>query len=159
MHSIQDIVSDVVFQLLNSSMSHSTTKTSSYTISKYSRAYPVKRTIAKSQLLSDASPETMQEWQHFTNPTLRLLLDMKISQNKELESVRLRIIWSINPTVDAEVGQQDVVFASFSSLMWPSIPADNMLIVKMHGRKIWISCRSRLSQLLLPENIKLKVCL
>lgn len=140
-------------------MNHSTTKTSTYTISKYSRAYPVKRTLEKYQLSSDAGPETMQEWQHFTNPTLRLLLDMKIARNKKLESVRLRIIWSINPTVDAEVGQQDVVFASFSSLVWPSIPADNMLIVNIHGRKIWISCHSRLSQLLLPENTKLKVYL
>ncbi|KAF8197849.1 hypothetical protein BJ912DRAFT_46598 [Pholiota molesta] len=65
----------------------------------------------------------MQEWQHFTNPTLRLLLDMKISQTKELESVRLRIIWSINPTVDAEVGQQDVVFEDMDLLSFSSITA------------------------------------
>lgn len=97
-------------------MSHSTTKSSSYVLSKYSRAYPVKKSQkATRPHSSTAAPEqTMPEWQHYTNPVIRVLVDTKIATNKDIESVRLRIIWQINPSEDAEPGQQDVVFASFS---------------------------------------------
>lgn len=37
------------------------------------------------------------EWQHFVNPVLELVLDIKKSRlNNELESVRLRILWNMD---------------------------------------------------------------
>lgn len=90
-------------------MSHSTTGTSSYILTKYSRSYPVKRTLQKAQIGSQSGPEIAQEWQHFTNPTIRLVLDVKTSSIGEMESVRLRIIWQL----DAGFNQPDVSFASF----------------------------------------------
>ena len=97
-------------------MSHSTTKNSSYTLSKYSRAYPVKRNerAARPHSSTAAPEQAMPEWQHYTNPVIRAIVDTKIATNKDIESVRLRIVWQINPSEDAEPGQQDVVFASSS---------------------------------------------
>ncbi|KIM45306.1 hypothetical protein M413DRAFT_24540 [Hebeloma cylindrosporum] len=89
-------------------MSHSTTGTSSYILTKYSRSYPVKRTLQKAQISSQIGPETAQEWQHFINPTIRLVLDVKASSIGELESVRLRILWQL----DAGSNQPDISFAS-----------------------------------------------
>lgn len=91
-------------------MSHSTTKTSSYALSKYSRAYPGRRNLQNPSVT--APEQIIQEWQHYTNPVIRVLLDTKLSRNKDVESVRLRILWQINPGDEAEPGQQDVVFAS-----------------------------------------------
>jgi len=90
-------------------MSHSTTGTSSYILTKYSRSYPVKRTLQKAQIGLKSGPETAQEWQHFTNPTIRLVLDVKTSGIGEAQSVRLRILWQM----DVELNQPDVSFASF----------------------------------------------
>lgn len=96
-------------------MSHSNTFTSSYSLSKYSRSYPVKRTTALKTHLG-AKPETQvtPEWQHFTNPIIRLVLDVKMTTKKELESVRLRIIWEMNNGPDTNQGQP-VVFASLAA--------------------------------------------
>jgi hypothetical protein len=77
-------------------MTHSTTKTSSYTLSKYSRSYPT-------------SAQTYSGWQHFTNPEIRLLLDVTKGSNSELQEVRLRVLWNINNGGD---NQSQVVFAS-----------------------------------------------
>lgn len=72
-------------------MAHSTTSTSSFILHKYSKSYP-KLGSTQSQLVPDNS-----DWQHFTNPTIRLVLDIrKLTSNGELESVRLRVIWCIN---------------------------------------------------------------
>lgn len=95
-------------------MSHSTTGTSSYILTKYSRSYPIKRTLHKAQISSQSGPETAQEWQHFTNPTIRLVLDVKTSNTGEMESVRLRILWQL----DAGFNQPDVSFASFLILCY-----------------------------------------
>lgn len=82
-------------------MSFSTTTTSSaYVLSKYSKSYPT-------------SAESSAEWQHFVNPVIRLVLDVrKRSDGGELESVRLRILWSMNS--DDATGANDVVFVSQS---------------------------------------------
>lgn len=76
-------------------MSHSTTATSTYVLTKYSKSYP-----------TAAQPDTT-EWQHFTNPTMRLVLDMK--KGTELESVRLRILWSMDSLASSD--PREVVFA------------------------------------------------
>ena len=87
-------------------MSMSTTSTATYILAKYSRAYP---TSASSTQEIDA------EWQHFTNPTVRLILDMKKSGNGELESYRVRILWSLNTGQDGmDIDQRDVLFVSHS---------------------------------------------
>lgn len=79
-------------------MAHSTTATSTYPLAKYSRSYPTQESQAS-------------EWQHFTNPVIRLVLDVK--KATQLESVRLRILWSMDPThVASNSDQTEMVFAS-----------------------------------------------
>ena len=90
-------------------MPHSTTGTTSYVLVKYSRAYPTKRTIQN----TESGSELASEWQHFTNPTIRLVLDATRSSKESIESVRLRILWQINFEQDpGSNNQPDVVFAS-----------------------------------------------
>ncbi|KAL1755125.1 hypothetical protein FB107DRAFT_214227 [Schizophyllum commune] len=88
-------------------MSFSTTTTSSaYVLSKYSKSYPT-------------SAEPSAEWQHFVNPVIRLVLDVrKRSDGGELESVRLRILWSMNS--DDATGSNDVVFEDLELLSFAS---------------------------------------
>lgn len=93
-------------------MSRSTTGTSTYILSKYSRSYPTKRTINKNQTQSQNGPEAMSEWQHFTNPIIRLVLDVKTSNSAEIESVRLRIMWQMNSDTDNDSNDSAVAFAS-----------------------------------------------
>jgi hypothetical protein len=84
-------------------MAHSTTATSTYVLAKYSRSYPTQ----------ESQPS---EWQHFTNPVIRLVLDVK--KATELESVRLRILWSMDPAhVASDSDQREMVFASSMDTM------------------------------------------
>ncbi|KAK0455035.1 hypothetical protein EV421DRAFT_1896925 [Armillaria borealis] len=89
-------------------MSTSTTATSTFTLQKYSRSYP---TSAGS------------EWQHFTNPTIRLVLDAKNASGGDLESVRLRIIWTMDngDPMDTTAGNQ-VLFEDLDLLSFSSLP-------------------------------------
>lgn len=99
---------------LRSFMSTSTTATSTFTLQKYSRSYP---TSAGS------------EWQHFTNPTIRLVLDAKNASGGDLESVRLRIIWTMDngDPMDTTAGNQ-VLFVRISrSNSQPSFTDRNTL--------------------------------
>lgn len=64
-------------------MSLSTTATNTHLLAKYSRSYP-------------SRPESAQEWQHFVNPVIRLVLDVKKSAKNDLESVRLRVLWFLD---------------------------------------------------------------
>jgi hypothetical protein len=97
-------------------MSRSTTGTSSYILSKYSRSYPLaakpKRTINNTQTQTQPGLETTSEWQHFTNPVIRLVLDVKTSSSAEIESVRLRIMWHINSDIENDSNNSAVTFAS-----------------------------------------------
>ena len=77
-------------------MAHSTTATSSYSLSKYSRSYPT-------------SAQTYADWQHFTNPEIRLVLDVERSVNSELQGIRLRVLWHMK---DCDSQQPQVLFAS-----------------------------------------------
>lgn len=86
-------------------MSHSTTSTTSYVLTKYSRAYP---TLATKN-------EAEAEWQHFTNPVIRLVLDVVKKEGGELESYRVRVLWTLSSgtTSDAmDVDQREIVFVS-----------------------------------------------
>src|SRR5258705_2242505 len=88
-------------------MLHSTTSTGSYTLTKYSRSHP-------SSVVQQAQNTTADfEWQHFVNPVIKLVLDIKKSTSGVLESVRLRIIWNMNyGPDDMDIDQRDVVFVS-----------------------------------------------
>lgn len=92
-------------------MSHSTTTTSTYLLQKYSKSYP--KTGTQSNIQSS-------EWQHFTNAIIRLALDIKKAEDGQLESVRLRILWSMNPTDDGS-DQNDVVFVRSSSSFFETV--------------------------------------
>lgn len=56
--------------------------------------------------------ELASDWQHFTNPVIRLVLDVKSTGDGEIQSVRLRILWQINTDFDAASNQADMIFAS-----------------------------------------------
>jgi hypothetical protein len=84
-------------------MSRSTTSTTTQIISKYSRAYSTNPTGSQNQ---------GGEWQHFSNPILRVVLDVKRSEaGDRLESFRLRVLWSMDADGDAmDVDQREFVF-------------------------------------------------
>ncbi|KAF8635204.1 hypothetical protein AX17_003980 [Amanita inopinata Kibby_2008] len=98
------VLSDQMNAAIQSEMqtAHTTTTTSTYTIHKYSRSYPT-------------GVQTYSDWQHFTNPEIRLILDVKRSIKSDLEGVRLRIIWFMNNNDDHS--QEDIDLLSFSSLV------------------------------------------
>ena len=100
-------------------MSRSTTGTSSYILSKYSRSYPLAAKPKRTQIQTQTQPglETTSEWQHFTNPVIRLVLDVKTSSSTEIESVRLRIMWHINSDIENDSNNSVVVFASLSGFI------------------------------------------
>ncbi|TFK23945.1 hypothetical protein FA15DRAFT_641814 [Coprinopsis marcescibilis] len=90
-------------------MSHSTTSTSSYIIQKYS----------KSHNKPNAQTQQGNDWQHFTNPVMRAVLDKTKNHRGEVDSLRLRIIWSMNEADDDTGFQQnpeDLDLFSFSAL-------------------------------------------
>ena len=91
-------------------MSYSTISTTAQLISKYSRAYSTNP--AGSQNLDG-------EWQHFSNPVLKVVLDVKRSEaGDRLESFRLRVLWNMNPEGDAmNVDQREFVFVRRVSIV------------------------------------------
>jgi hypothetical protein len=64
-------------------MALSTTATVTHVLLKYSKSSP-------------STAGGAEEWQHYVNPTLTLTLDVKKSFLGELESVRLKIVWTMN---------------------------------------------------------------
>ncbi|KAH9951531.1 hypothetical protein B0H21DRAFT_684747 [Amylocystis lapponica] len=92
-------------------MSHSNTASTSYTLAKYSRSY-TQPTAGSSQ--------TGAEWQHFVNPVIRLVLDIRKSSAGELESFRMRILWSLDAggpdAMDTDQREEDLELLAFSSL-------------------------------------------
>ncbi|PPR05837.1 hypothetical protein CVT26_010117 [Gymnopilus dilepis] len=88
----------------------STTGTFTYVLSKYSRSYPSKRTAQSNQ--SQIGTDLASDWQHFTNPVIRLVLDVKSARNGEIQSVRLRILWRLSDDLNTSAKQADMVFAS-----------------------------------------------
>ncbi|KAJ7149339.1 hypothetical protein C8R46DRAFT_1125998 [Mycena filopes] len=93
--------------------SSSSCTTQTYTLEKYSRAYSPKKASGSS------------EWQHFTNPVLRLILDSKLAPDGTMEdsSVRLRIIWTMNGGA-ASGAAQDVVLEDLDLLAFSSLKTD-----------------------------------
>ncbi|KAJ7172061.1 hypothetical protein C8R46DRAFT_1084702 [Mycena filopes] len=93
--------------------SSSSCTTQTYTLEKYSRAYSPKKASGSS------------EWQHFTNPVLRLILDSKLPPDGTMEdsSVRLRIIWTMNGGA-ASGAAQDVVLEDLDLLAFSSLKTD-----------------------------------
>ncbi|KAL4078394.1 hypothetical protein V8B97DRAFT_1865892 [Scleroderma yunnanense] len=96
-------------------MSLSTTTTASFILTKYSRSYASASTRNQ--------PATENEWQHFTNPVVRLHLDAKKSPSGELISLRLRIVWSIEMQGnDVNADHREVVFEDLELLSFSSLP-------------------------------------
>ncbi|KAI9442188.1 hypothetical protein H4582DRAFT_1809893 [Lactarius indigo] len=94
-------------------MLRSVITTGSYTIDKYSRSYPSPLVRTQSQDLGAAQPD----WQHFSNPIITLTLDVKKSMDNNFESVRLRVLWSMDMghgAVEREVTMEDLDLLSFS---------------------------------------------
>ncbi|KAH9839357.1 uncharacterized protein C8Q71DRAFT_722305 [Rhodofomes roseus] len=80
-------------------MSRSTTSTTTYNLVKYSRSNTNDRSEAE------------QEWQHFTNPILSLVVDAKKMSDGQLESLRTRVVWALGASNDSmDVDQREVVF-------------------------------------------------
>lgn len=104
-------------------MASSTTATTSYVLNKYSRSYP------KS---SPAISHGDLEWQHFSNPVIRLVLDVKKSSDGTLESLRLRIMWSMFSGPDfMDTDQQEMTFVrNFMFVLF----AVNYLCLRVIGR-------------------------
>lgn len=73
------------------STSLSTTTTSTFTLTKFSRSYP-----------NASVPQQGDQWQHFTNQGIRLLLDIKKKSSGELESYRVRVVWFLDSGSQAE---------------------------------------------------------
>ncbi|KDQ57644.1 hypothetical protein JAAARDRAFT_687260 [Jaapia argillacea MUCL 33604] len=130
------------------SLSHSTTATSSYILLKYSKSYP--------------SQHPDQEWQHFVNPVIGLILDVKKASTGDLESVRLRIIWSMNSGKDSmEIDQVEVVFEDLDLLSFSShglqsqsqIQHNQSLPLKAVYRECVVGLRYLHSRALQPGNI------
>ncbi|KAI6104043.1 hypothetical protein EDD16DRAFT_1492858 [Pisolithus croceorrhizus] len=98
-------------------MSLHTTTTALFSLTKYSRSYGGSAT--HSQLAAE------NEWQHFTNPVMKLLLEVKKSPSSgELLSLRLRILWCIDmQAVDTQVDQREVVFEDLELLSFSSLSA------------------------------------
>ncbi|KAF5389380.1 hypothetical protein D9757_004248 [Collybiopsis confluens] len=88
-------------------MSHSTTTTATYILLKYSRSYPQR------------AQDTNAEWQHYTKPVIKLTLS-KSSNGGELESVVLRIAWTLEHTYTQ--GHNELIFENFDLLSFSSLP-------------------------------------
>ncbi|KZV69951.1 hypothetical protein PENSPDRAFT_675901 [Peniophora sp. CONT] len=99
------------------STSRSTTSTLTYTLKKYSRSYPNTGAGSSSQAPSGS------EWQHFTNPVLRLSLDItKSAPSGILEAVKLRIVWIMNNGGDSmDVDQSEVVLENLDLYAFSSM--------------------------------------
>ncbi|KXN90996.1 hypothetical protein AN958_03063 [Leucoagaricus sp. SymC.cos] len=88
-------------------MAYTTTATTTYSLMKYSRSYP-------------AGNSSSVDWQHFTNPVLRLILDVTKTEKSELCSVRIKVVWTIQNggiiTVNDKSEIEDVDLLAFSSI-------------------------------------------
>jgi len=91
-------------------MAYTTTATTTYSLLKYSRSYPIGG--------GNTTTTTTHDWQHFTNPSLRLVLDVTKTEKSELRSVRIKVIWTIQNggvIVTMNGNSDEIVLASLSS--------------------------------------------
>ena len=93
------------FALESRIMSLSTTTTATYNVLKYARAYNHSNTAS-----NRAGPPEL-EWQHFSNPVIRLTLDTRKAPDGRLESMRVRVLWKLSAGFDCmDVDQREAVF-------------------------------------------------
>jgi len=91
-------------------MAYTTTATTTYPLLKYSRSYPIGG--------GNTTTTTAHDWQHFTNPSLRLVLDVTKTEKSEVRSVRIKVIWTIQNggvIVTMNGNSDEIVLASLSS--------------------------------------------
>jgi len=92
-------------------MAYTTTATTTYPLLKYSRSYPIGGG-------NTTTTTTAHDWQHFTNPSLRLVLDVTKTEKSEVRSVRIKVIWTIQNggvIVTMNGNSDEIVLASLSS--------------------------------------------
>jgi len=98
-------------------MAYTTTATTTYPLVKYSRSYPISG--------GNTTTTTTHDWQHFTNPSLRLVLDVTKTEKSELRSVRIKVIWTIQNggvIVTTNGNSDEIVLASiFTFLPYPFV--------------------------------------
>ncbi|KAF8444597.1 hypothetical protein L210DRAFT_3620152 [Boletus edulis BED1] len=98
-------------------MSHYITTSASYVLNKYSRSYPSASSLQGTQATVES------EWQHFTNPPMRIILEAKKSPSGQLVSMRLKILWNVHTEADdLHIEQREVVFEDLELLSFSSLP-------------------------------------
>ncbi|EIW63622.1 uncharacterized protein TRAVEDRAFT_43905 [Trametes versicolor FP-101664 SS1] len=98
-------------------MSLSTSTTTTYDLTKYSRAY--NQTPSSTQ-----SDQGELQWQHFVNPIIRLTMETRKSLDGHLESYRLKIVWTFSAGLDAmDVDQREVGFEDLDLVAYSSLPS------------------------------------
>ncbi|KAL1941978.1 hypothetical protein VTO73DRAFT_6508 [Trametes versicolor] len=98
-------------------MSLSTSTTTTYDLTKYSRAY--NQTPSSTQ-----SDQGELHWQHFVNPIIRLTMETRKSLDGHLESYRLKIVWTFSAGLDAmDVDQREVGFEDLDLVAYSSLPS------------------------------------
>jgi hypothetical protein len=95
-------------------MAHSTTTTATrmLTLTKYSRSYPPLNSVHD-------QPESQLPdigWQHFVNPVIRVVLEVRKSSKGDVESFKLRIVWRMaSGNGSMAVDQSEVIFVRWLS--------------------------------------------
>ncbi|KAH9935638.1 uncharacterized protein B0H18DRAFT_1207200, partial [Fomitopsis serialis] len=112
-------------------MSRSTTATTTYNLVKYSRS------------CTNGRSEAEQEWQHFTNPIITLVVDARKKANVgELESLRTRVIWTLSASKDSmDVDQREVVFEDLDMHVLSLTPPTHGLPLKAVYRDTVVGIR------------------
>jgi hypothetical protein len=78
-------------------MSSSTIQTVEHTLLKYSRSYS-----------SDSAGQP--QWQHYNNATIKLIMETRKANTGSLESIRLRIYWTLDPAASLGNDSQNMIF-------------------------------------------------
>ncbi|KAL5485103.1 hypothetical protein ACEPAI_7745 [Sanghuangporus weigelae] len=99
-------------------MSRTTSSKNIFTITKYSRA----TSKQQDNLQGSQMPRGDCDWQHHTQPVLRLLLETRKSAQGIPEQMRLRIVWSVSnghaPAMNNKMSQQaNVIFEDIDLLV------------------------------------------
>ncbi|KAL5523884.1 hypothetical protein ACEPAG_8057 [Sanghuangporus baumii] len=99
-------------------MSRTTSSKNIFTLTKYSRA----TSRQQDNLQGSQMPKGDCDWQHHTQPVLRLLLETRKSAQGVPEQMRLRIVWSVSnghaPAANNKMPQQEnVIFEDIDLLV------------------------------------------
>ncbi|KAI0051844.1 hypothetical protein FA95DRAFT_1602336 [Auriscalpium vulgare] len=118
-------------------MLRSTVASAAYVLAKYSRSWP--SAAATTAAAASQTPDQL-EWHHFANPVIKLTLDLRKSERDTLESVRLKIVWSMSPGGDAmEIDQNEVVLEDIDLLSY-SMPGVSAISQGLPLKAVYKDC-------------------